>query len=397
MVKINGKIIGIMVFVVMIFSVLVCSYAENETGNTNTETSNTTNTSVENKTENKVVNTTNTTANTSSGTTKATTNEVQNKKSSNANLSNLGIKPNDFKGFKADVTSYDVEVPKDVASVEIYATVQDKKSSVTGTGKKELRYGLNEFEIVVTAEDGTKKTYTLNIKREELAENTENVPERYTGEGLAKLNINNLELSPKFDTIVYEYTVKYIGEETKLNIDVSATDPYYNIDITGNENLKEGENIINILVSDPDGNNVAVYQVTVNKSLVDEEAIKKEEEGKKNRIILIVAGSIIALIVLIIIIKKIRKRRNEEFEYDDYEDDEDENYSPYVDLDDEKDNNKKENNQLEDFDEDMNYIVQEPELTKEEARKEFLKGYDNEIDEEIKEPKNKKHKGKRFK
>lgn len=394
MVKINGKIIGIMVFVVMIFSVFVCSYAENETINATTETSNTTNTSLENKTENKVVNTTNTTSNTSSGTTTTTT-TTQSKKSSNANLSNLGIKPNDFKGFKADVTSYDVEVPKDVGSVEIYATVQDKKSSLTGTGKKELRYGLNEFEIVVTAEDGTKKTYTLNIKREELTENTENVPERYTGEGLAKLNINDLELSPKFDTIVYEYTVKYIGEDTKLNIDVSATDPYYNIDITGNENLKEGENIINILVSDPDGNNVAVYQVTVNKSLVDEEAIRKEEEGKRNRIILIVAGSIIALIVLIIIIKKIRKRKNEKFEeYDDYEDEKDENYSPYVDLDDE---DEKENNQLEDFDEDMNYTVQEPELTKEEARKEFLKGYDNEKNEEIEEQKNKKHKGKRFK
>lgn len=395
MVKINGKIIGIIIFVVMIFGVFFSSYAENETGNTNTETSNT---NVSNTTGNKAVNTTNTTANTTSSGTTTTTTTTQSKKSSNANLSNLGIKPNDFKGFKADVTSYDVEVPKGVESVEIYATVQDKKSSVTGTGKKELRYGLNEFEIVVTAEDGTKKTYTLNIKREELAENTENVPEKYTGEGLAKLNINDLELSPKFDTIVYEYTVKYIGEETKLNIDVAATDPYYNIDITGNENLKEGENIINILVSDPDGNNVAVYQITVNKALVDEEAIRKEEEGKRNRIILIVAGSIIALIVLIIIIKKIRKRRNEEFEeYDEYEDEKDENYSPYVDLDDEKDDNEKENNQLEDFDEDMNYIVQEPELTKEEARKEFLKGYNNETNEEIKETKNKKHKGKRFK
>lgn len=392
MVKINVKIIGIMVFMIMIFSIFFCSYAENETANTATETSNT---NVSNATENKVENTTNTTANTSTSATTTTT-TTQSKKSSNANLSNLGIKPNDFKGFKADVTSYDVEVPKDVSSVEIYATVQDKKSSVTGTGKKELRYGLNEFEIVVTAEDGTKKTYTLNIKREELTENTENVPERYTGEGLAKLNINDLELSPKFDTNIYEYTVKYIGEETKLNIDVSATDPYYNIDITGNENLKEGENIINILVSDPDGNNVAVYQVTVNKSLVDEEAIRKEEEGKRNRIILIVAGSIIALIVLIIIIKKIRKRKNEKFEeYDDYEDEKDENYSPYVDLDDE---DKKEKNQLENFDDDMNYIVQEPELTKEEARKEFLKGYDNETNEEIEEEsKKKKHKGKRFK
>lgn len=390
--KINKKIIGLIIAIVMILGVLNFVYAENETEN-NTEESNT---NVENTTENSVTNNTNTTANTSNGTTTTTT-ATQSKKSSNANLSNLGIKPNDFKGFKAAITSYDVTVPADVDSIEIYASLQDSKSSVTGTGKKELRYGENKFEVVVTAEDGTKKTYTLNIKREEYVENTENVQEKYSGDGLASLNINDLELSPKFDTTVYEYTIKYIGEETKLNIDVAATDPYYNIDITGNENLVEGENIINILVSDPDGNYVAVYQITVNKALVDEEAIRKEEEEKRNRTILIIGGIVLALIVLIIIIKKIRKRRNEEFD-EEYEDEEDEEYSPYIDLDDE-DENEKQSNQLEDFDNDMNYIIEEPELTKEQARKEFLNNYNNDIiEEEIEEePKKKKHKGKRFK
>ena len=390
--KINKKIIGLIIAIVMILGVLNFVYAENETEN-NTEESNT---NVENTTENSVTNNTNTTANTSNGTTTTTT-ATQSKKSSNANLSNLGIKPNDFKGFKAAITSYDVTVPADVDSIEIYASLQDSKSSVTGTGKKELRYGENKFEVVVTAEDGTKKTYTLNIKREVYVENTENVQEKYSGDGLASLNINDLELSPKFDTTVYEYTIKYIGEETKLNIDVAATDPYYNIDITGNENLVEGENIINILVSDPDGNYVAVYQITVNKALVDEEAIRKEEEEKRNRTILIIGGIVLALIVLIIIIKKIRKRRNEEFD-EEYEDEEDEEYSPYIDLDDE-DENEKQSNQLEDFDNDMNYIIEEPELTKEQARKEFLNNYNNDIiEEEIEEePKKKKHKGKRFK
>ena len=69
------------------------------------------------------------------------------------------------------------------------------------------------------------------------------------------------------------------------------------VDVTGNEELKEGENIITILVSDKDGNNVATYQVTVNKSLVDEEAIareeaKKQEEFRKKVIIGAVAAVI---------------------------------------------------------------------------------------------------------
>ena len=399
--KINRKIIGIMIFVAIVLGVCFYSYAENETGNTAVEASNTSG-NVANTTQNNTTNNTaakeNTTNNKGTQETqkKETTTVTKTTKSSNANLSNLGIKPNDFKGFKADVTTYDINVPKDVASVEIYASVQDKKSSVTGTGKKELKYGLNEFEVVVTAEDGTKKTYTLNIKREEYVENTENVPDRYTGEGLASLNINDLELSPKFDTIVYEYTVKYIGEEEKLNITATATDPYYSIDIVGNDKLVEGENIVNILVSDPDGNNIAVYQITVNKSLVDEEAIAREE-AEKTRNIFIMGGIILVIVVILIVSIIIKKRKNKKSEDLKNNYDEEENYSPYIDIDYEDD--KKENNQLEDFDEDMNYVAKEElESIEKKAREEFLNNYNNDSEEEMeKEQKNKKNKGKRFK
>src|SRR5699024_4335017 len=41
-------------------------------------------------------------------------------------------------------------------------------ASVSGTGEKELTEGMNSFKIVVTAEKGNKKTYTININRKEL-------------------------------------------------------------------------------------------------------------------------------------------------------------------------------------------------------------------------------------
>ena len=91
-----------------------------------------------NSTNNSGVNNSNytsTTTNTSKSNTAATTDKNEsnskssttstNKKSSNANLSNLGIKPNDFSGFKAGVTSYNVTVPEDVETVDVYATAQD--------------------------------------------------------------------------------------------------------------------------------------------------------------------------------------------------------------------------------------------------------------------------------
>ena len=405
--KINKVINTLIIGSVITFSIFSFNgkvYAENETENTstatntgaNTETT-TTNTTKENTTPTTTTNNSNVapattptpkTTNNQNGTSSNNKTTNTSKKSSNANLSNLGITPNDFKGFKAQTTSYNVTVPTDVESVTIYANAQDSKAKITGVGKQNLQTGENKFDVVVTAEDGTTKTYTLNITRDTSSQNTENVPEKYTGDGLASLKIENLELDPKFDTQKYEYTVKYFGEKEKLDINATATDPYYIVEITGNEKLVEGENIINILVSDPDGNNVATYQITVKKALVDEEAIAREKQEQTKKMIIIGAGIALAIIVIIVIIVIIKKRRNRNWEYnEEYEED---------------DEIENDHNQLEDYDDEMKYIEKDKELSKEEARKKFLENYDNDkvsnsykdIEEE---PKAKKHKGKRFK
>lgn len=88
-------------------------------------------------------------------------------KSNNANLGNLGIKPNDFSGFRAAKTSYDVTVPNNVSSINVYANKGHSGQTISGTGTKTLNVGINTFNVLVTAEDGTtKKTYTINVTRE---------------------------------------------------------------------------------------------------------------------------------------------------------------------------------------------------------------------------------------
>lgn len=165
-----------------------------------------------------------------------------------------------------------------------------------------ISYGAN------TTKNTTNNTNSKNTTN---TSNTKNVQEEEKEDGLASLKIEGAELSPEFDTNKYDYTLKYIGEDTKLQIETIATESYYEVEIIGNKNLKEGENLITILVSDSDGENVATYQLTVNKSLVDEEAIKKEEMAKKQEkqkniaiIISAIAGTIALLIIIIAIIKK---------------------------------------------------------------------------------------------
>lgn len=346
---------------------------------------------------------------TNSNTSKTDGAEETQAESSNANLSMLGIRPTeyDFTGFKVGTTSYDVTVPNDVEEVEVYATAQDSKSKISGLGTKKITEGLNDLSIVVTAEDGTEKIYTINVTRESATSSEEGETTdgeiASSGEGLSSLKIGDLELSPAFSTNVYEYTVKYIGEGKEVNVDAVATNSDYIVEVTGNDNLQEGENIVTILVTDDNGDNIATYQVTVNKSLVDEEAIareqeeaRKQEEQKKMIIIGVAVGVIVLIIVVAIIISHKRKKRWEQeytipFSGLNYDDDEEEDYKvnskqQYEDDIEEQDNNIYDNNNDDD----------EITWTKEEARKQFLDDYDNMyLDQE--RASRKKHRGKRFK
>jgi len=51
----------------------------------------------------------------------------------------------------------------DSSSVVIVATAKDSKAIVTGAGSKNLDFGLNQFSIIVTAENQSKKTYTISV------------------------------------------------------------------------------------------------------------------------------------------------------------------------------------------------------------------------------------------
>lgn len=321
--------------------------------------------------------------NETTNTTNSTRTTQKEEESSNANLKMLGIRPTeyDFTGFKSGTTMYKVTVPSDVEEVEVYGTAQDSKAKVSGLGTKKIDEGLNDLSIVVTAEDGTEKLYTIQLTRES-AENIEGSEDntQTSGEGLTSLKIGDIELSPTFSTSVYEYTAKYIGEENTLIIDAVPTNPNYVVEITGNNNLKEGENLVTILVTDKQGDNVATYQITVNKSLVDEEAIareqeeaRKQEEQKKKIIIGVSAGVIVFIIIIALII---RHKNNKEWA--------DEYTVPFSGLnnDDELiDNNK----------------YGEENWTKEKARKQFLDNYDNtNIYHDQERVSKRKHKGKRF-
>lgn len=90
-------------------------------------------------------------------------------KSSNNFLTSLtvdGLKLNE--SFDKETLEYTLTVPAETEKIKINAQVSDSNAKVTGTGEVKVTTGLNTFDIVVTAENGSKRTYKINATVEEL-------------------------------------------------------------------------------------------------------------------------------------------------------------------------------------------------------------------------------------
>lgn len=235
-----------------------------------------------------------------------------NKKSNIATLKNLGIRPNDFKGFNANKLTYSTTVPYETETVEVYASKGHDKQTITGTGSRKLNVGSNKVDVTVTAEDGTtKKTYTINITRKEKGDTSEDKEDEEPEEepvqdivfGLSELIIEGINLQPEFQTDIYEYNIELKEDLDKLDFStLLATSVGAEIEIIGNENLTEGENIITIIVKGENEEETVTYQIIVNKILPKENTEVEENNDEQNKKMIIIGGTIVSTVLIIIII-----------------------------------------------------------------------------------------------
>ncbi len=97
--------------------------------------------------------------------------ELPKKGNPNNYLSSLSVKVNgeelSINGFNGDKTDYTLYVPYSASKVTINATSVKNKASISNIGEKTLNVGDNKFDIVVTAQNGSVRIYTLNIIRNE--------------------------------------------------------------------------------------------------------------------------------------------------------------------------------------------------------------------------------------
>lgn len=135
-------------------------------------------------------------------------------KSSNNFLTSLtvdGLKLNET--FDKETLEYTLTVPAKTEKIKINAQVSDSSAKVTGTGEVKVSTGLNKLEIIVTAENGSKRTYKLNATVEELK------PIKVTVDNKEYTVIRKRKELPK----ISEYF-----EEKEVTIDNENIEGYYN-------------------------------------------------------------------------------------------------------------------------------------------------------------------------
>lgn len=226
-------------------------------------------------------------------------------KSNNANLKSLTVENQELvPKFSSTTTSYTIKVAKDITKLELKAEPEDAKAKVTVQGNKQLKEGENNIVISVSAEDGTVKQYEIKATKEAETKIL----------GLQSLKIKNTNIETIFKPEQYDYEIE-IKEETKLEIEAMANDEMATVEILGNEDLQEGENIITIIVSSQDGTQKVTYQIKANKIANVAPSVAKQVDVKLY--VYIAIGAILLIALIIVIVYTITHRNQEEYEYTD--------------------------------------------------------------------------------
>lgn len=173
-------------------------------------------------------------------------------KSDNSNLSTLKVDGNNISGFSVSNLKYDLG-NTDSDSMEISAVAQDNKATVSGTGKKSLSYGKNTFNVVVKAENGSTKTYTITINRND---------NRSSNNYLKSLKISNAKIS--FNKYTLNYNIVVDNTVDSIDIQVQTEDSKSSVRGTGKKNLNIYLNTYNVVVTAENGSK-RVYKINISR------------------------------------------------------------------------------------------------------------------------------------
>jgi len=203
------------------------------------------------------------------------------KKSSDARLKTLKVDNGKYKlapTFNPDNTEYVVVVPTGTNQINLSGVTNSNKAQIlSGLGNVELKESSTTVQVVVKAEDGTLKTYTVKINKKP------NPNMLSTDATLKSLGLNGYAPNPTFKPNIFKYTVTVPYEVTSLPIDAIPNYSGSLVTISGNTGLKVGNNLVTIKVTAENGSTntylVAVNRLDKDKKETNANLAKLEVEG----------------------------------------------------------------------------------------------------------------------
>ena len=175
--------------------------------------------------------------------------------SNNNNLKSLSI--DGYKldpEFKKDITKYSLEIENDVKSVKVKAIKESNTASISGNGEIKVEEGPNKIEIKVTAENGSVKTYTINVTVKEKS------PIKVTIDNEEYTVIRKKDNIKAPNSTYKDTTISIEGEEI----------PAFNSDITKYTlvGLKNKEGDINLYIYNEKDKSFELYKELTFKSVI---------------------------------------------------------------------------------------------------------------------------------
>lgn len=209
--------------------------------------------------------------------------EVVIPKSENADLSSLSVNKGTLSpSFNPDTTGYTLSVGNGVTSIDVSAITKDPKARVSISGNKNLSVGKNNVIVEVTAENGNKKTYTIEVTRAAAtstsgggATPTPSTNTKSSNANLAAVyGIDNMQFDPNQN--VYNVTLPF--DDSSLDVSAIAESSKAKVTISNGKirNLEVGKPYtVTITVQAEDGS-IKVYTFNVTRSNIKSETGLKE-------------------------------------------------------------------------------------------------------------------------
>ena len=192
--------------------------------------------------------------------------------------------------FDKEVHTYNIYTLDNVEIITINV-ISEENETITGSGSKSLKKGLNTFQIISYI-DNIKEIYTLNIIRGNI---TYDENDSY----LKELSISGYDIN--FDKDIDTYTIDKNSEDI-LYIKYASYNPKAII------RLNETKDNIEIEVISENKKNKKLYTININNNELNKEIIKEkvytDKELKIIRLSIIFSIIILLVILLIFLIKK---------------------------------------------------------------------------------------------